>query len=84
MKNIMTLYKADPITDDKPVEDVEIHIFRILPHGEEFRSLREVKEFYHVDALNLFHVLKNHLPQGTRHQLMILLLQDTENLYRGT
>lgn len=81
MKRI-TLCKASPITRNEPVEDVEIHIKDELPDYRD-KASREIEKFYRQEALNLSDVLNKHLPQGTRHQLLILLLQDVENLYRG-
>lgn len=82
MKKIF-LYKADPITNKEPVEDVEIHIKKNLDDSREWKSMKEINEFYKNEALDLFDAMRKHLPQGTRHQLLILLLKDTENFYAG-
>jgi hypothetical protein len=82
MKKV-TLCKAAPIIKDEPIEDVEIRIIDELPSLYRNKTSKEVEEFYQREASKLFDILSNSLPGGTRHQLLILLLKDTENLYRG-
>jgi len=72
--------KADPITSKEPVDDAEIHIKKSIP---EFGDLKQIEEHYKNDALDIFDILKNHLPQGTRYQLLLCLLNDSKNLYCG-
>lgn len=72
--------KATPIVDSELVNDAEIHIKKTIP---EFIDLKQAGEYYKNDALDIFEILKTHLPQGTRHQLLICLLKDAENLYHG-
>jgi len=80
----MIVCKAEPIGGNI-IEDVELHIKGKLPSMEtkQLKSLKDVEEIYKTEALNVFDVLSKHLPQGTRHQLLILMLKDAQNLYRG-
>lgn len=79
MKSIQVC-KADPITDNEPVEDAQINITGKLP---EYESLKDAEEFYKIQSMKIMDILEKHLPQGTRHQLMIRMLKSTQNLYRG-
>ncbi|MHB8871656.1 MAG: hypothetical protein ACYC5G_04340 [Candidatus Doudnabacteria bacterium] len=72
--------KADGITDNIQINDAVIKIGGKLP---KFESLEKAKNHYYDDAVTLYEVIKNYLPQGTRHQLLIIMLQDATNLYRG-
>jgi len=78
--DLIIISKADPITKDESINDAEIHIKQKLP---KFDDLLMAKKNYHEEAKKLNNILKSHLPQATRHELLILLLEDTVNLYRG-
>jgi len=79
MKSI-SLYKASPITKKKPVESAQITIEIEMP---QVGSLKQAEQIYKRQAKGLLEVLSGALPQGTRHQLLIVLLQDSSNLYKG-
>jgi hypothetical protein len=82
---IQNICKADPIGENEEVPNCEIHITKSLPKlkliGE--HVLHDVQAVYELEAKRLMTVLKKCLPQGTRHQLLIELLKDNVNLYRG-
>ena len=80
MKKI-TLSKADPITNKEPVDSIVIEIAGQLP--EFLGDLKECKNFYDNQADLLFNIMINHLPQGTRHALLIKMLQYDPIYYRG-
>ncbi|MFX0183867.1 MAG: hypothetical protein ACFE95_12355 [Candidatus Hodarchaeota archaeon] len=79
MKRII-LSKADPITNKEPVDQAIIDIRQKLP---KFEDLKHTEMYYRDEAADLWEILKNHTPQGMRHQLLILMLKDKEDLYRG-
>lgn len=74
------LHKADPILSSKKIEDVRINIKDSLPKN---LSLDEAKSLYQFEANVLFDRLKNSLPQGTRYQLLLLMLNDSPIFYKG-
>jgi hypothetical protein len=74
------IYKADPITNDESVEDAEIHICREIPKDI---TLQDATELFRESAELIYKILENHLPQGTRHQLLIVMLEKHVNLYHG-
>jgi len=76
----VTVYKAEGLGHCPEVADVTIHIAGSIPPSS---SLEQSRALYRVQAQRLRDALY-HLPQGTKHQLLILLLQDAESLYRGT
>lgn len=76
---IVTIHKADPIVTGKPIEETHIQIKKVLP---KFNSLQDARECYKEDADILCDALKA-LSQGTRYELLIQLLGDAPNLYRG-
>lgn len=76
-----TVHKASPIGEEA-IEDGHISISLSLPDSPGM-SLEEAEEIYKNDADKILKVLKNHLPQGTRHQLLIKLLKSSLNLYAG-
>jgi len=76
----ISLSKADPITNKEPVDQAIIDIRLNLP---KFENLKHAEMCYKDEAYELWEVLKNHTPQGMRHQLLILMLKDKEDLYRG-
>lgn len=80
MVDLIVISKADPITNNESINNAEIHIKQKLP---KFNDLLVAKKNYQEEAKKLNNILKTHLPQATRHELLILLLQDTQNLYRG-
>ena len=70
---------ASPITKDKPVEQMTINICGSLP---EYLGLPETEAFFKQQAEDLMLAL-GCLPQGTRYQLLLLMLQDAKSLYYG-
>lgn len=72
--------KAAPIIEAEPVADGVINICGELP---EYETLELAELNYKAEAQKIFDVLFNTLPRGTRHQLMILMLQNTVELYKG-
>lgn len=82
MKKVIVC-KASPITADEPVEGVEIHIEKSLPDFADVKSLEEIENFYKDEAITIYKALRDSLPQGTRHQLLILMLQGELELYKG-
>ena len=82
MKKIIVC-KASPITKKEQIEGVEIHIKKDLPDFDEFGNLEKVEEFYKNEALDIYDALKNNLAQGVMHQLLILMLQGKQELYKG-
>ena len=82
--NVIHLYKADPITDHLPVDDVTIVIKRQLPDINQ-TTLPKAESLYERDAEVLVSALKDSLPQGTRYRVALMLMAEIakENLYRG-
>jgi hypothetical protein len=72
--------KASPITQNKPIEDITIEISDELPDLE---FTKDMERLYKNEAIDLFSALKKSLPQGTLHQLIILMLENHLNLYKG-
>ena len=77
--NKVTIVKADPITDHKPIENAVIYISAKIPNHA---NLKAASDFYDLQTAGLFEVLKKHLPQAIMHRLLILLLKDKECLLR--
>ena len=82
MKKVF-ICKASPITADEPVEGVEIHIEKSIANFDNAESLEEIENFYKAEAMTIYKALRDSLPQGTRHQLLILMLQGKLELYKG-
>jgi len=72
--------KANPIIKNEPVDDATIIICNRLP---DTTGLEETEQLHKSQAQKIRDVLFNHVAQCTRHQLLILLLQDAQNLYVG-
>lgn len=81
MKTI-NICKADHITETEPVEDAQIIINNPIPKIKDV-SLEESEQFYKDEALRVYDILFNHTAQGMRHQLLILMLEGSLQLYRG-
>jgi hypothetical protein len=64
--------KADRVAAGQEVPDATLFIADRLPS---FRTTREAREHFKADAATIMEALKS-LPQGTRHELLVLLLQD--------
>lgn len=82
MKTI-TVCKADPIVRAEPVEDVRLNIVegvRLLT--ESLPDLEAVERFYMLQADMIMTAIKA-LPGGTRHQLLIMMLQEHQHLFIG-
>lgn len=86
MEQIVSICKADPIgvNDKNSVRPVIIRITEDIPdfHGHE--ALAFAREFYADEAKTLAFALFNSLPQGTLDRLIIVLMERTASLYRGT
>lgn len=75
---IVNVCKASPLQGEE-VRDAHIAIDQPLP---EFESLDGASAFYRAEAAQIAAALKS-LPQGTRHQLLLLLLEQAPVFYRG-
>ena len=72
--------KANPIGQSGKIEGCEIHIKNILPN---YKDVEILKDHYQDEAIDIMDALKNSLPQGTLHQLLILMLKNHECLIIG-
>lgn len=75
---ITTVCKAEP-TGSVDVPGEQLAITAQLPR---FDSLDEAEAFYQAQAKLIADAL-GRLPQGTRYQLLILMLQRAQVFYRG-
>lgn len=66
----------------KIAETAIIKIEGVMPVTGKF-SLLEINQYYKQQADSLYKALRKSLPQGTRYQLLIRLLQDHRIYYRG-
>ena len=69
-------YKAQPTIKEEPVEDVTLELHKEFPESE---SIEECDMRHKENAAWVFRALSV-LPQGTRHALLILMLQEKRNL----
>ena len=69
-------YKAQRTTIDEPVEDVTLELHKDFPKCP---TIQEV-EYRHKENAELVFRALSVLPQGTRHALLILMLQEKRNL----
>ena len=80
--DVYTIHKADTMASGQNVPDVWIHINAKLPGFYEFEQLKKIKgfkkfkEFYQQEAANIYKALKSSLPEGTLHELLILMSTD--------
>jgi len=72
--------KADP-TGEQVIESVALHVADSIPRIEGDDYLEAYEHFYIAEADRIMEVLAA-LPQGTRHQLLIKMLQDKLCLFR--
>ena len=66
-----------------PVEAVTIEISDDLELIGTPHSLEDARIKFRQDAEKIYDVMSKHLPQGTQHQLLILMLENHQNLYCG-
>jgi hypothetical protein len=76
----VVLCKASPIIESEPVADAVLEFSEKLPEN---LSLSQQEELFKDQAMKIRDVLFNHVAQGVRHQLLILLLSDVKDLYIG-
>ncbi len=69
------VHKAKHGFSSKDVGNSNISIVETLPDN---RNFNDALDLHKKDA-----VLSHHLPQGTRHQLLLLMLEDAKIYYRG-
>ncbi|MCK5609839.1 hypothetical protein KAR91_48655 [Candidatus Pacearchaeota archaeon] len=84
MKHLV-LYQAQPIANKRP-HDINISITKNTPIKESLllgMSLKNTEKIYCNEAALLYDALTKSLPQGTIHQLLILLLKHKVNLLIG-
>jgi len=77
MKTI-EVYKAQPI-GDQVIESVTLLLHDDVPHQS---SLEESKDIYKSEAKKIMKALSV-LPQGTKYQLLCMLLESAPVMYRG-
>lgn len=76
--------KAEPVTSDTTVEGVVIHVIEPIPrHLESILDLDGWESWYKLQAAMVADALTSTLPQGTLHQLIVLLLERYPSLYSG-
>ncbi len=74
--------QAQPLGDLKPI-DVIIKIDKSKIITSKSSDLKVIEKEFKKEAKTLYDVLVHSLPQGTRHQLLIILLENYKNLYVG-
>lgn len=76
--------QAQPLGDRKP-QDVIIKIdqSKVINSDGIDDNLKAIENHFKMEAKILHDALLHSIPQGTRHQLLILLLTDAKNLYVG-
>jgi hypothetical protein len=82
MKNII-VHKADRLIEDQDVESVTLAIDKAIPRVPSGMSLPDAEDLFRSDAQAIRDALRS-LPQGTKYQLLLLLLNDAPVFYRGT
>jgi hypothetical protein len=78
----ITIHKADRLTSDQDVPSVTLTIDKSLPHAPGGMTFPEAENLFRSDAEDIRAALRS-LPQGTKHQLLLLLLADATVFYRG-
>ena len=77
--------KADQLLAEEEVPSVHLRIEEKIPSLTADISAgwhKRAENFYDAQASEVHEALKS-LPQGTRHSLLILLLQEKTDIYRG-
>lgn len=70
-------YKAQPVIKSEPVDSVRLTIETEVP---EIASIEGSREFHKENAMWVMEALSV-LPQGTRHELLIMMLQEKQCLF---
>ena len=70
------VHKADPIDPGNVIDNSSISIVETL--NPDNLSLDDLGDLYKKDAEKIYAVLSHHLPRGTRHQLLLLMLEDAK------
>ncbi len=65
--------KANPIGQADKIDGCEIHIKNTLPT---YKDIEILNDHFSDEAIDIMDALKTSLPQGTMHQLLILMLQN--------
>ena len=79
----ITACKADPM-QGVPIPDGIVHITgNITTKTKTVPEISDVNKIFQEEAQAIWNVFFQTLPQGTRHQLCILMLQSYRNLYHG-
>jgi hypothetical protein len=78
MKMRIDVYKAQPTIKTDIVETVRIYINEPIP---EAITLKDAELTYKAEAKKIAFGLTSSLPQGTMHQLLIILLQQYPNYF---
>lgn len=72
--------KANPISE-QIIEDAEIHIKGDCSIDiEDCKTTTDITTYYKGEASKIMDGLRTNLPQGTMHQLLILMLKNHEHL----
>ena len=80
----LKVYKASPVIHHEPVESVILEINGNLPDDPSLANWQKrINEFYNDQAKIVMEAL-DQLPQGTKHRLLILMLEKQASYYRGT
>ena len=83
--NVIVCYKAESFgAGQPPVPDAHIHIERSLPAADlQLPSLESWRNLHRAEAAHLADALMASLPQGTMHELLVVLLQRYASVYQG-
>lgn len=80
MDKIIHIHKADPIVSNEKIDDITL----IVDLNQDCHlDLKHAEEAYRKDALKIMDVLNNHVPQGTRYHLLLMLLEKAKIFYKG-
>ena len=84
----LTTYKADPLTREDEIEDVQIEFskeMKTLTGDMSSFSIEEAQKRYLNEAEKIVEILYNHMPQGIRLRVAMLLMKSyvDDNLFIG-
>lgn len=82
--NKIYLPKAEPITKNKPVEDMTIIISKKLLNYKKITTFEAHRKYMDEQAQKLVDALINSLPQGIIEPIMVKLMEHRISQYHGT
>lgn len=83
MTDTIQVCAANQLRGEIPVDPIVLEISQPLPPAEQFETMQEAEAFFLQQAELVLQAL-HRLPQGTLHQILVIMLRNKADYLSGT